>query len=370
MICKHCKNEIPDGSIFCNWCGERQVKERKKKDAIKVPKARQLKSGRWNIELKAEGQSITEETEEMCVVKAKAIRAAFVEQKKKKVSKTVGEIVDEYINIRSNLISPTTYRSYRHIRKYRFERLMETQAHTLTVPALQGAINSEAVNIAPKTLSNAWGLVKSALSPYVDLDLSVIVLPQKKRSKTSAYETEDLKKLFAAVEGDAVEVAVLLAACLGLRRSEILGLTHENINRKNNTITIDQARVPDENNELVIKYTKTEKSHRVLPCPQFILDKIKPGVGFIYKEYKQSYLLARLRRICEANDLPQITLHGLRHTNASVMLLLNIPDKYAMERGGWSNNQTMKNIYQHTLSSERSKADEAVNHYFEELVKR
>lgn len=77
MKCKNCKRVIDDDSIFCKWCGERQIRERKKKDEIKVPSPRQLKSGKWNIELRAEGQSITEDTAALCEAKARAIRAGF-----------------------------------------------------------------------------------------------------------------------------------------------------------------------------------------------------------------------------------------------------------------------------------------------------
>ena len=49
MKCKKCKNEIPDGSIFCNWCGARQIRERKVKNEISVPAPRQLKSGKYII---------------------------------------------------------------------------------------------------------------------------------------------------------------------------------------------------------------------------------------------------------------------------------------------------------------------------------
>lgn len=47
MLCKACKREISENSIYCNWCGEKQIRERKKKGEIKVPNPRQLKSGNW-----------------------------------------------------------------------------------------------------------------------------------------------------------------------------------------------------------------------------------------------------------------------------------------------------------------------------------
>lgn len=39
----------------------------------------------------------------------------------------------------------------------------------------------------------------------------------------------------------------------------------------------------------------------------------------------------------------------IRHYNASIMLALNIPDKYAMERMGYSTPATLKKVYQHTM---------------------
>ena len=36
MVCKNCKRAIDDDSIFCKWCGERQIRERKKKEPVDV----------------------------------------------------------------------------------------------------------------------------------------------------------------------------------------------------------------------------------------------------------------------------------------------------------------------------------------------
>ena len=37
MLCKNCKRDIDDDSIFCKWCGEKQIRERRKKGEVKVP---------------------------------------------------------------------------------------------------------------------------------------------------------------------------------------------------------------------------------------------------------------------------------------------------------------------------------------------
>ena len=69
----------------------------------------------------------------------------------------------------------------------------------------------------------------------------------------------------------------------------------------------------------------------------------------------------------EANGFT-LTFHDLRHLNASVMLMLGIPDKYAMERGGWATNMMLKSVYQHTFDEERRKVDEQIDGFFNALL--
>jgi hypothetical protein len=42
--------------------------------------------------------------------------------------------------------------------------------------------------------------------------------------------------------------------------------------------------------------------------------------------------------------LPHTRFHDLRHLNAAVMLKLSVPDKYALERGGWSTSHTKERL--------------------------
>ena len=51
------------------------------------------------------------------------------------------------------------------------------------------------------------------------------------------------------------------------------------------------------------------------------------------------------------------------------MHLLGAPDKYAMERGGWKTDKTMKAVYQNVFSEERIEVDKKIDGYFENVVK-
>ena len=167
------------------------------------------------------------------------------------------------------------------------------------------------------------------------------------------------------------ELPVLLAVWLGLRRSEIIGLRWEDVDYENGTINIREALVPDENNQFQVKGTKTVKSRRTLPCPQYILDLIRQQerAGDRIVTTPPHTINRRMARAAEKAGVPAIGLHALRHQNASIMLALNIPDKYAMKRGGWSTNKTMKDIYQHTMEEGEQQAAVAIDRYFDDITK-
>lgn len=50
------------------------------------------------------------------------------------------------------------------------------------------------------------------------------------------------------------------------------------------------------------------------------------------------------------------------------MALLNVPDKYAQERGGWKSDKIMKGTYMQTFKSETIAVDNKINEYFQDTV--
>ena len=120
----------------------------------------------------------------------------------------------------------------------------------------------------------------------------------------------------------------------------------------------------------MFKTTKTVKSRRRISVPPYLATRLESRIADDkdFCSVSPSHICTKLGKICKANDIPHIRLHDLRHQNASIMLALGVADKYAMERGGWASNQTMKNIYQHTMTHEKRVVDQRINSYFEGLV--
>ena len=61
--------------------------------------------------------------------------------------------------------------------------------------------------------------------------------------------------------------------------------------------------------------------------------------------------------------LPRVTLKGLRHTHATILMELGVPPKVVQERLGHSTITTTMNIYSHvTPTMQRSAVDRFANH--------
>jgi len=50
--------------------------------------------------------------------------------------------------------------------------------------------------------------------------------------------------------------------------------------------------------------------------------------------------------------VPEVGIHGLRHSFASACYFLRIPSKTVMRLGGWSDDGTMNRIYTHLAKKE------------------
>ena len=181
--------------------------------------------------------------------------------------------------------------------------------------------------------------------------------------------------LLRAVEGNVMALPVLMGLWLCMRASEISGLTWGCVDFRRKTITIKRALVRDKDNQWVEKGTKTTSSTRTLSVPDYIMEKLAAAKetsseGDRVVPLSSESMYKRLKTILRKHDLPDIRFHDLRHTAASVMLTLNIPDKYAQARGGWATNHTMKTVYQHTMQSQQSAVDMAIDNYFYNLIEK
>ena len=361
----YCKRQIQDNSVFCNWCGKKQLKD---KTEISVPAPRRLKNGDWYNQVMVKGTRVTVsgKTEAEYYAKARAAKAGLIESKKPD-NRIVSDLVSEYITVREGKISASTIDGYLRKSKNNLQSLYPLRVKDLSKEKVQAAINEDAANYSGKTIWDAWSLVKSA----VGIEFEGLVFPSKKpQKKPPVYTSDDLRKLILALAdiGGEVECAGLLAAWMSLRRSEIFGLRWCDVFPA--SIRIAKARVYDKEHKLVEKDTKTDLSERIIPCDQYILNKINalPHEGEHVFRMSTSGIWKGITTACDRAGIEHGYLHGLRHTNASVMELLGISDTYANRRGGWASDHVRKNIYVADMPEGDLETAQQVDGYFLGLI--
>ncbi len=334
---------------------------------MKTPVAKQLPSGAWFCRVRVNGQdiSITRDTEKEAVAEAMAVKAGIKEAAKKPKKKTVTKAIDDYIEARRNILSPSTIRGYKTIQANRFQPMMYKDIHSITSDQWQRAVSAEAKIVKAKTLTNSWRFVSSVIFEETGQRLN-IRLPQIVPAERPWLTPEQIPIFVAAVKGDPVEIPALLALS-SLRRSELINLRWKDIDIKNGILKVNGAAVFNEDGKLVRKQeTKNKTSRRAVPIIPPLQEALNVAEqnGEYVVTWHPNAIMCRVNRICKKHNLPEVGLHGLRHSFASLAYHLNIPEKVVMEIGGWADNQTMRKIYTHISQKDVSDHASALTSFF------
>lgn len=234
----------------------------------------------------------------------------------------------------------------------------------------------EEKDLSVNTVRKHHDLINSALKYAYKQDMihnnpiDKIEAPKPVRAKINFYKTKDLQKLLELSENTRLELTIKLAGCLGLRREELLGLTWDKVDYENKTITISDARTAA-GKEIVFKDTKNDSSFRILHFTDDIEESLMKEqfrqqenkklfkseyrdtnyviVDEMGKPYRPNYLSEIFTKFVKDNDLPPLTLHGLRHTFASVANAMGIPQFEISKALGHSTPAITGKIYTHVF---------------------
>ena len=116
------------------------------------------------------------------------------------------------------------------------------------------------------------------------------------------------------------------------------------------------------------KTNKTQASTRLVPIivPQLrsVLMAQKKKTGRLVTR-SQAVLFSDVNKICRETGLPEVGIHGLRHSFASLCHHLGVPVMEAAKMGGWADIGTMQKIYTHLSADDMSNATELLTAFFE-----
>ena len=340
--------------------------------------AKKLPSGSWRVNQyigkdedgKRIYKSFTADTKKEAEYMAAEYLIEYEKEQEQACKLTLGEAIDLYIDSKIHILSPSTIVGYRGIRKNHLSTLMGQDINEITRQMIQKEISIESSKSSPKTVKNIHGLLSAVMHEYrPDFNFNT-KLPQKEKPDIRIPTKEELRLILNACDDKEVYLAVILAAFEGLRRSEICALTWEDINLKKKTITISKAVVVDENKNIVQKNPKSYSGNRVLPifdAARFVFNGANKKTGRIIS-LTPNQLSKKYGKVLRKLKIKGLRFHDLRHYFASVLLALNVPDKYAMELMGHSTNNMLKTVYQHTMQDKQNEVTESINNYFSDLM--
>jgi integrase len=332
--------------MYCNWCGHKQITE---SNDVRIPSPRH-KGNKWFSQVVVGDNRVyvSADSEEEYYAKARAAKTRQIEIKKSPAKMTLGEAIDRYIKDNDSVLSPSTINCYKSYRKTRFTAYMDKQTDSIN---FQSMVNAEAKIVSAKTVHNAWRLVTASLN---NLSLSVpkINLPQKSKSIRPWLDYEQIVQFTDAIYGKPWEMGALLALH-GLRRSEILHLSADDVDLDSGIIHVRGASVIGEGNKLTDKVTnKTKASTRDVHIVMPRLTELLRGKEGRLITTAPTTLYGLINSLCEKKGLPKVGVHGLRHSFASLAYHLNWSEATTMREGGWSNPQTVHNIYTHLANAD------------------
>lgn len=339
---------------------------------MKIPEPRKLKSGSYFIQLRLNGKSysITEATPGACKTQAKLVKASVQAGKKiatnSRSDPTLRTIMQTYIDSREKVLSPSTIRGYQTILNNRFQNYIDKRPGDIKWQAL---VNDELRDgTSTKTIKNSWAFLAASLR-YSEIEVPTVKLPQIFSDSREWLDHEQIERFVKAVHDTPVEIPALLALH-SLRRSEIVGLEWEKINLVDDTIAVEGSAVFGADQKLVRKSTnKNNSSRRTVPI---MIPELKAALESVPIEKRSGPVVrcnpntiwAQVNRVCKANDLPEVGVHGLRHSFASLAYHLGMSELETMELGGWSDTGTMRKIYTHLAESDRLKAQNKMKLFY------
>ena len=191
---------------------------------------------------------------------------------------------------------------------------------------------------------------------------------------------ENLEKL--TVEDTKYKVAIILTIFTGVRLGELMGLEWQDVDFRNGIISINRSSQYLSDMGVFTKVPKTESSIREIAIPEFIISLLEE-YKLWYEEQKSLYgeLWTNSDRLFVQADgkpmhpssiskwfvkyvgtigLPVINFHGLRHTNASLLVAQNVDIAVVSARLGHAQISTTLDFYVHPLLSHNRKAGYAL----------
>ncbi|KAA9298994.1 MULTISPECIES: site-specific integrase [Aerococcus] len=237
----------------------------------------------------------------------------------------------------------------------------------LTKKNYQALLNQFAQSHEKQTTLDFHHLVKGAILEAYDEGLidrdptrKVVIKGVKGKNKKAKYlNQEDLHKLLNQLQLQteiSYDWLILLVAKTGLRFSEALGVTPDDFNFSQHMLSINKTwdYKKDEGGFVPTKNASSVRKLRLdwqltLQFQQLIQGCPQEEPIFVQGRIHNSTVNQRLAKLCQQAEIPEITIHALRHTHASLLLYGGVSIASVAKRLGHANMATTQKTYLHII---------------------
>ena len=289
-------------------------------------------------------------------------------------------------------VRPSTYARYEQLsRKHLIPALGSLRLKKLTALHLENLYEDKLEKgLSPRTVNYIHTTASKALGHAVAKDLlrrnvaSFAEAPQPKGPEMLTLNRKEARDLLEAAKGNRLEALYVLALATGMRRSELLGLKWGDLDLEACILLIGRGLTVSPDGGVEIDDPKRFSSKRRLDISPKVAAVLKEhrrrqteerlaagqwrDEGFVFTSRSGGFLhpntlyTAYFKKLRDRADVPPIHFHDLRHTYATLALLLpNAKVKIVSETLGHKDVATTLRIYAHVLPGMQREAAEAMD---------
>jgi len=239
-----------------------------------------------------------------------------------------------------------------------------------TVDALHKALNI-ALNTAVKQ-----GTLKRNI-------LDSVIAPKVVKKEIEVWDAETRAKAMTVLRESQYGDFYQLGLMTGMRRGELAGLKWANVNLANQQLQVVNTLQRITGQGLLNGQPKTERSRRSIalsPDTVALLHEIRgrqitqqlevsdawTDSGYVFTDASgmpvdPNLATRAFKKVVATAGLPKLTIHGLRHTHATILMEQGVNPKVVSERLGHASPATTMDIYSHVLPDMQEKAALAID---------
>ena len=313
---------------------------------------------------------------------------------------TVDEWLNEWLTTFCKSLKPYTRASYQGIiRNHIAKSIGSLKLQSVRATHVQRLFNEmEDDGLSPKTIKNVSAILHRAFG--IALKQSMIatnpcdctVIPKLTRHEVKSLEGDEIPRFLEAIRGHRFESAYAVALFTGLRQGETLGLSWDQVDFEKGEITVDQQLQRDRTDgQYVIGHTTKNNQSRTIQPPSICFEYLKRQ----RQAQAQSRLLAGnlwnnpdnlvftdelgghlkifthyscLKKIAAGIGRPDLRVHDLRHTAATVAIASGGSVKSVQTMMGHATASFTMDVYTHSSRKMMEDTANRVQNFYDTLL--